>query len=368
MTPPDYWPDARLVPANKMSAVVEAVRAVRSKLGLSNAHLCREVRDLIQRHNAVPGRAMVVVGRTDEAGNFVKEGKYELSAIRKGTRKYLVGYLAWLCLRDEAAAQALYEEVNLPFRPYRDGDQAEGPTPLDLGNADAVAFAEASGKEQFLVYEIAFLWYGTTPPPVQVHEGAMTPEIAQMKALLHAAIDLGKLSALQVQAAGGGFARFVRKDELQRFAHEIGIYPRFLFPDREPSPDDASAKLAELAAELRSLLLQLPKAVTDWAEEYARNEWAIYEAAFLWHGYAPPPITLHERVMPEPVRRTKLMLHDAANSNALTPAVDDGVRVRNVMVYGTRHVSRFELRRFATSIGQRPRFLFPEDQGESGTA
>lgn len=346
MTPPDYWPDARRLPADKLSIVVEAVRDLRGELGLSNADLCREVRGLIERHNAVPGRTEVVVKPIAEHWQFDEQGKYELNAIQKGTRKYLVGYLAWLCLRDEAAARALYEEVGLPFRPYRE---------------DEDGVVAKSSKDHFLVYEAAFLWCGQTPPPAAVHQDAMTPEVAQMKDLLHTAIDLEKLSAKHIQAATGGYGRIVSREELQRFCQEIGVFPRFLFPDREPTPEENSAKLAVLSAELERLLLRLPKPVTNWAEEHSRNEWAIYEAAFLWHGYAPPPMALHQQVMPDPVRQTKRMLHDAANAGALSPAVDDGLKVRNVMVHGTRYVSRIELRRFAESIGQRPRFLFPED-------
>lgn len=367
---PDYWPDARRIPKGKLRSFEKLIRLTREKLGLSNADLGREVRKLVQAHNDVPGRTQVISHAAWADQDDTERCRQELKSIRNGTRKYVVGYLAWLCMRDEAAAKSFYEGVRLPFRPYREGDRPDGPTPSDPGITDAHddedAFAEASGKDQFLVYEVAFLWFGITPPPVETHESAMTPEIAQMKSLLHTAIDLGKLSALHFQGPAGGYARLVQREELQRFAQEVGIFPQFLFPDREPSSEDMSAMLARLEAELHELLLQLPKAVTDWESEYARNEWAIYEAAFLWHGFVPPPMALHEHVMPEPVQRTKLMLHDAVNSNALTPAVDGGVRVRNVMVYGTRHVARPELRRFATSIGQRPRFLFPEDDERAG--
>jgi len=167
---PDYWPDARRIPKDKLKPFVETVRAARKLMGLSNAALCPEVHALVRAHNNVSGREPVHLKALSGEWEYGEQGKYELGAIRKGTRKYVVGYLAWLCLRDEAAARALYEEVHLPFRPYREDDRADGPTPTDQGIADARddedAFAKASGKEQFLVYEIAFLWYGNTPPPV----------------------------------------------------------------------------------------------------------------------------------------------------------------------------------------------------------
>lgn len=365
MPPPDYWADARLVPEDKLEALVEDVRASRKALGLSNAALCREVRALILAHNKVPGRDPVHVKKVEDR-EYGEQGKYELDAIRKGARKYIVGYLAWLCLKDEKSARALYKKMRLPFRPYREIEQTDGATPSDVAHDlvrdGEVDFEKASTKQQFLVYEIAFLWYERSPPPVEEHESAMTPEIAQMKRLLHLSIDLGKLKAEHIQGESGGYARIVQREELRRFAEEAGFLPKFLFPDRTSPTGDMSAAFAKVIAELDDLISQLPKPVTNWAEEYSRNEWAIYEAAFLWHDFAPPPIAVHEQVMPESVRQTKRMLHDAANANALAPSVDDGVRKRNVLIHGTRHVSRFELRRFATFIDQRPRFLFPEDE------
>lgn len=358
MPPPDYWPDARRLPADKLRTFVEVVRGVRRSLGLSNAELCRETHALIEAHNGVPGREPVHLKALSGDWEYREQGKYELGAIRKGTRKYIVGYLAWLCLRDEDAARALYDELDLTFRPYTEDDTSDESTPATRAKSDALA--EASSKELFLVYEIAFLWFGVAPPPAAIHQNAMTPEIAQMKNFLHKAIDLGQLDGLHIQAPGGGYSRIVQKDELQRFAQEIEVFPQFLFPDLEPPSPGTSARIAELIAELDELLVNLPLPVTDWAQEYDRNDWAIYEAAFLWHGFVPPPSSLHDQVMPELVQQTKQMLHDAANANELTPAVDEGMRMRNVMVNGTRHVTRPELRRFATSIGQRPRFLFPE--------
>lgn len=344
--PTDYWPDARDLTEEHWGPFVDLIREVRDERKLSNAGLCREVRLILDSHNRVPGREPVTLKRISAPSEFAAEGKNNLSAMQNGTRKYMVGYLAWLCKNDEARARAFYKKAGLEYRPYED---------------DEDPFAEASDKDQFLVYEVAFLWYGIVPPPAQAHESAMTPEVAKLKQLLHTAIDLEKLSAETARSAGGGYSRIVQREELQRFAEEIGSFPKFLFPDRKPSQGDTSTGIAALDGELEELLRQLPQAVTDWAEIYAQDEWAIYEAAFLWHGFIPPPVALHERVMPDPVRRTKLMLHDAANANTLMPAYDDGFRLRNVMVYGTRHVSRSELRRFATSIEQRPRFLFPED-------
>ena len=124
MPPPDYWPDARRIPKGKLKSFVETVRASRAALGISNAELCREVRALILAHNKVPGRDPVHLKAISGKWEYSEQGKYELGAIIKGTRKYLVGYLAWLCLRDEEAAKDFYKKVDLPFRPYLENEAA----------------------------------------------------------------------------------------------------------------------------------------------------------------------------------------------------------------------------------------------------
>ena len=350
---PDYWPDARQFPPDHLPHVVEVLRKTRDALGLSNAAVGREVRELFERHNAIPGRDQVVnLAAWADSGDGERCNQ-ELQSIRNGTRKYLVGYLAWLWLHDEEAARGLYDKAGIRYRPIR----------LDNNSPDEPDHApEAASKDQFYVYEAAFLWYGTEPPPIRDHHDAMTPEIARMKFLLHKAIELGKLDALHFNVPPNGYARLVERNELRRFAQEAGMFPKFLFPDAGPSSEDPSIKLSKLETELDERLQELPIPVSNWTDEFARNEWAIYEAAFLWHGFVPPPMSVHEQVMPEPVRQTKAMLHDAVNSGALTPSIDGGIRMRNVMVHGTRYVSRPELRRFAISIEQRPRFLFPEDK------
>lgn len=350
---PDYWPDARRFPRDHLPQIAEAVRNTRKALGLSNAVVGREVRQLIERHNAIPGREQVVVLAAWADRGDGERCNQELQSIGKGTRKYLVGYLAWLCLRDEATARDLYDKADIPFRPIR----MEKNSPDEPDQAP-----EAASKDQFYVYEAAFLWYGTEPPPIRDHHDAMTPEIARMKFLLHKAIELGKLDALHFNVPPNGYARLVERNELRRFALETGMSPKFLFPEAGPSSEDPSNKLSKLETELDERLQELPIPVSNWTDEFARNEWAIYEAAFLWHSFIPPPMSVHEQVMPEPVRQTKAMLHDAVNSGALMPSIDGGIRMRNVMVHGTRYVSRPELRRFAISIEQRPRFLFPDDE------
>jgi hypothetical protein len=126
--PPDYWPDARRLPKELLPPFVNLIRKVRDECGLSNADLCREVRGLIAAHNDVVGRKQVPVKAISMPWEYDEQGKYELNAMQKGTRKYLVGYLAWLCKRDEAIARTFYEEAGLEYRPYRDDiEELEAP-------------------------------------------------------------------------------------------------------------------------------------------------------------------------------------------------------------------------------------------------
>ena len=112
----DYWPDARRIPADRLREVVAAIRAVRDRHGLSNAALCRQVRVLIDEHNQSPGREPVRVDTLYSSTDFSIAGDYELNAIIKGTRKYLVGYLAWLWQIEESAATSLYRQIGLPVQ------------------------------------------------------------------------------------------------------------------------------------------------------------------------------------------------------------------------------------------------------------
>ena len=87
-----------------------------------------------------------------------------------------------------------------------------------------------------------------------------------------------------------------------------------------------------------------------------RNEWMVYEAAFLWHGLEPPGIAAHFQRMPTEVEKTKEFLHQAVNNGTLKARehrATDGL---------TRYVKREDLVNFAKKISERPDFLFPSVQ------
>lgn len=82
--------------------------------------------------------------------------------------------------------------------------------------------------EEYMVYELAFLWHDVEPPSIQDHWNLMTPHIEFTKQLLHNAIESGKLKVTRELLFKDGVTRFVSKAELKRFAHEIGDVPNFL--------------------------------------------------------------------------------------------------------------------------------------------
>lgn len=84
-------------------------------------------------------------------------------------------------------------------------------------------------RKEWLVYEVAFLWHDQAPPPVELHQLHMTPQISQTKNILHRAIDEGKLKIEGEVRSAHGYKRFVSFDALRVFASSIGERPAFLF-------------------------------------------------------------------------------------------------------------------------------------------
>ena len=85
------------------------------------------------------------------------------------------------------------------------------------------------GRREWLVYEVAFLWHDQPPPPLEVHQLHMTPQISQTKNLLHRAIDEGKLRIEREFRNQIGYTRWVSFEALRELANSIGEKPAFLF-------------------------------------------------------------------------------------------------------------------------------------------
>lgn len=95
----------------------------------------------------------------------------------------------------------------------------------------------------------------------------------------------------------------------------------------------------------------------DFEKEDKREEWPIYQVAFLTNGYEPPTIKRHWGEMNRDIQDTKNMLHAAVNRDELMPS-----RVKQYPNGVTRYVDREELRRFFRERGERPAFLFPDER------
>ena len=93
----------------------------------------------------------------------------------------------------------------------------------------------------------------------------------------------------------------------------------------------------------------------NFPEEDQRNEWKIYEVAFLWHDYEPPASEAHFNKMTRKVEETKAMLHLAAEEGELLLSRE--ISIENVGL--TRFVSRQSLIEFCNKNNYQPAFLFP---------
>lgn len=95
----------------------------------------------------------------------------------------------------------------------------------------------------------------------------------------------------------------------------------------------------------------------DFKKHDSRDEWPIYQIAFLWHGFEPPPVTRHWQQMNSDIEATKDMLHSAVEAGNLTTN-----RVKQRTGGLTRYISREELTRFCEERAEKPPFLFPNER------
>lgn len=83
-------------------------------------------------------------------------------------------------------------------------------------------------QEEWMIYQVAFLWHGVSPPSIQEHFSQMTPEIKKTKGMLHEAVNTGQLKTCKEYQSPVGVIRWVDKTELQKYAKLIGESPKFL--------------------------------------------------------------------------------------------------------------------------------------------
>lgn len=219
------------------------------------------------------------------------------------------------------------------------------------------ALSDFDDQTEFYVYEAAFLWHDQSPPTAHAHVFQMSRAVEQTKQMLHYSIDVGILIAAKEVNALGSVSRIVTRAELKSFALSKGMRPRFLFPHSYQTPQEIDAGQKKLLRELEGMLSTLLVPIEDWSRHDAQDIWPVFEAAFLWHAFRPPSMSVHRQVMTAEIQQTKQMLHGAINAGKLVAA-----REVWALTQATRYLGRGELRRFAEAIGERPRFLFPEDE------
>ncbi len=114
--------------------------------------------------------------------------------------------------------QSMQVESSKKARPYPTGHGF-----YDLALEDS--------RDEWPIYQVAFLWHGKEPPTIQEHWQAMNPLVWSTKELLHEAVENGELVVSREYWASGGVTRFVSRDKLRHYAESIGEKPKFLFPE-----------------------------------------------------------------------------------------------------------------------------------------
>jgi len=147
---------------------------------------------------------------------------YNESLGQKTTRNIFAVYLGY-----RTAEEYLNKKVLRHTDPKKPIDNTDKPISVvvELKNAD---FAKEDEREEWMVYELAFLWHGKEPPSIQAHFYLMTREIEATKMLLHYAVQAGQLAAREV-VAEGGFTRYITREALEKYIKDQrGERPEFL--------------------------------------------------------------------------------------------------------------------------------------------
>ena len=99
---------------------------------------------------------------------------------------------------------------------------------MELKNAD---FSKEDKIDEWMIYELAFLWFGKEPPSIQAHFYQMTREMQFKKRWLHKSVEEGLLEA-RTQVFGNGLTRYVTRQALGKFIEAQKLEkPEFLKKD-----------------------------------------------------------------------------------------------------------------------------------------
>lgn len=99
---------------------------------------------------------------------------------------------------------------------------------IELPNAD---YAKEAQKDEWMIYELAFLWFGKEPPSIAAHFYQMTREMEALKTKLHVYVEQGLLKSKTISLAGG-ITRFISRQDLLEFLNTHNQeMPEFLKKD-----------------------------------------------------------------------------------------------------------------------------------------
>ena len=103
---------------------------------------------------------------------------------------------------------------------------------MELKNAD---FYKEDTVDEWMIYEMVFLWFGKEPPSIQAHFYQMTREMQFKKRWLHKSVEDGLLEA-KTEVFPNGVTRYVTREALEKFIKDQQLEkPNFLKKEQRRS-------------------------------------------------------------------------------------------------------------------------------------
>ena len=127
MSGTDYWPDAMGFGKTERENLHKALIAARKRSdwpgGQVNRNFYEEVKPFIIEHKArYPSHGISVVYDVDSYQEEATRTLGDIRNPRRGGKKYLAPYLAWLWKYHSDIAEGFYDSINLPYRHYVETD------------------------------------------------------------------------------------------------------------------------------------------------------------------------------------------------------------------------------------------------------
>lgn len=181
-------------------------------------HFERTLKPLIHENSHIAEACGGSAWKPIDSTTFEKIFKHHISSGSKTTRNAFAIYMGYLSFEDytikrkRKGAGQINGQIEKRVLTQA---QKQKPIPVTVELPDA-DFAKEDENEEWMVYELAFLWHGKEPPSIQVHFYQMTREIEKTKANLHKAVENGLLHAKTV-VLQNGVTRFVTRNALEEY-------------------------------------------------------------------------------------------------------------------------------------------------------